>query len=129
MNFLGARRSTEAFLYGPPRLESGEVACSSCPLKSSCCQKENHQGRQVVVPFAALEHLDPKDPPMSRRFKASMLKRVAVERSIKRIKLDLSSDHLDRRGNDAFQAHLDRSVIALHLLLRLPGKRSGPSTN
>ena len=56
---------------------------------------------------------------MSRRFKALMRNRTSVERAIKRMKLDFGDDRLKRRGNDAFQAHLDRSLIALHLLLRL----------
>jgi len=48
-----------------------------------------------------------------------MRNRTSVERAIKRMKLDFGDDRLKRRGNDAFQAHLDRSLIALHLLLRL----------
>ncbi|MBI4863481.1 MAG: hypothetical protein HY815_24935 [Candidatus Riflebacteria bacterium] len=55
---------------------------------------------------------------MARRFKAVMRHRTSVERAIKRFKLDFGDDHLARRGNEAFQAHLDRSLIALHLLLR-----------
>lgn len=55
---------------------------------------------------------------MARRFKAMMRRRPAVERAIKRIKLDLGDDRLTRRGTQAFQAHLDRSLIAYHLLLR-----------
>ena len=73
----------------------------------------------MEIPITHLSHIDPGDPPMSRRFKALMRNRTSVERAIKRIKLDLGDDRLKRRGNDAFQAHLDRSLIALHLLHRL----------
>jgi len=42
-----------------------------------------------------------------------------VERTIKRIKCDLGDPHLAKRGNEAFQARLDKSLIALHLLVRI----------
>ncbi|MDZ4216767.1 MAG: hypothetical protein U1C97_00430 [Candidatus Gracilibacteria bacterium] len=56
-----------------------------------------------------------------------MRQRTAVERAIKRIKLDFSSERLTRRGNPAFQAHLDRSLIAFHLMLRLEGRGTSPT--
>lgn len=119
MEFLGARFSTEQFLYGPPGGTKGSPACGTCPLKDECCRKDAAAGRHVSIPFTRLEHIDPSDPPMARRFKAAMRKRPAVERAIKRIKLDFSDESLTRRGNAAFQAHLDRSLIAFHLMLRL----------
>ena len=73
----------------------------------------------MEIEFTRLDHIDPSLPPMARRFKAIMRQRTAVERAIKRIKLDFSSERLTRRGNPAFQAHLDRSLIAFHLMLRL----------
>lgn len=119
MPFKGARFETEKFIYESPRLSTGEVACLTCPLRDGCCRSDTKGGREVEIPIIYLPHIDPADPPMSRRFKALMRNRTSVERAIKRIKLDFGDDHLSRRGNDAFQAHLDRSMIALHLLLRL----------
>ena len=119
IGFRGARLSTERFIYGPPLTEDGKPACMICPLKDQCCRRDTAGGRYVEIEFTRLDHIDPSLPPMARRFKAIMRQRTAVERAIKRIKLDFSSERLTRRGNPAFQAHLDRSLIAFHLMLRL----------
>lgn len=119
MPFTGVRFGTEKFIYGSPRSSTGEIACLNCPLREACCRHDTRTGRVVEIPITHLPHIDPGDPPMARRFKAVMRHRTSVERAIKRFKLDFGDDHLARRGNDAFQAHLDRSLIALHLLLRL----------
>ena len=119
MPFKGVSFGRERFLYDSPRLSTGEVACLTCPLRETCCRRDTKGGREVEIPITHLSHIDPGDPPMSRRFKALMRNRTSVERATKRIKLDFGDDRLKRRGNDDFQAHLDRSLIALHLLLRL----------
>lgn len=120
MTYLGVRWDTEKFLYGPPVAGSPATpVCERCPLRDSCCRQGVSGGRHVAIPFEQLPHLDPEEPPMARRFKVLMSRRTAVERAIKRIKLDLGNPHLSRRGNDAFQGHLDRSLLAFHLLLRL----------
>lgn len=119
MTYLGMRSRAEQFLYGPPGLAKNHIDCTDCPLKQTCCNKNSQGGRYVSVPFSTLPHISTDDPPMARRFKAAMRLRPVVERSIKRIKLDFGSDRLTRRGNNAFQAHLDRSLAALHLVLRL----------
>lgn len=118
LEYLGVRFATEHFLYGPPAGKDGMTACATCPHRLACCQSGS-KGRVVAVKFTRLRHIDPSDPPMARRFKALMRRRTAVERAIKRLKLDFGDERLTRRGSDAFQAHLDRSLIALHLTLRL----------
>ena len=55
---------------------------------------------------------------MAKRFKAIMRRRPSVERMIKRLKCDLGDDRLSKRGNDSFQASLDKTVISYHLLIR-----------
>lgn len=119
MAYKGVSFERERFIYDPPRLATGEVACLTCPLRESCCRRDNTQGRQIEVAFDQLPHINPAEPPMAKRFKVLMRRRTSVERAIKRIKLDFGDDHLTRRGTLAFQAHLDRSLIALHLMLRL----------
>jgi len=119
MSYAGASFQRETFVYHPPRLESGAVACFGCPFREACCRRDNTKGRYIEIPFTTLPHIDPGDPPMARRFKAILRRRTAVERAIKRIKLDFGDAQLTRRGNNAFQAHLDRSLIAFHWMLRL----------
>jgi hypothetical protein len=55
---------------------------------------------------------------MAKRFKAIMTRRPSVERMIKRLKCDLGDDRLSKRGNDSFQAYLDKTMISYHLLIR-----------
>jgi hypothetical protein len=118
MSYRGVRFKSEEFLYGPPRTEAAKAACTACPLRLQCCQSSAAKGRHVAIPFDRLPHIDPGDPPMGKRFKALIRHRTAVERSIKRLKLDFGDPQLKRRGTASFQAHLDRSMIALHLSLR-----------
>lgn len=117
MDFKGARFATEKFIYGAPKNEEGIIACNTCEHKAFCCPNAD-KGRIVQISFDTLPHIDPKDPPMSKRFKALMTRRPSVERMIKRLKCDLGDDRLTKRSNKSFQAYLDKTMIAFHILLR-----------
>jgi hypothetical protein len=117
MDYKGARFDFEKFIYQAPFDESKVSVCSKC-LDKPICSPESTKGRVVTVSFDMLPGIDPDDPPMSKRFKAMMKRRPAVERMIKRLKRDLSDDRLKKRGNDSFQAYLDKTLIAYHMLLR-----------
>jgi len=71
-----------------------------------------------VIKLNMLPHIDQNDPPMAKRFKAIMTRRPSVERMIKRLKCDMSDDRLTKRNNESFQAYLDKTLIAFHILLR-----------
>lgn len=117
MDFKGVRFDFEKFIYQAP-FDGNEISvCSSCPGKPSC-SPESIKGRVVTIPFDMLPGIDPTDPPMAKRFKAMMMRRPSVERMIKRLKRDLSDDRLRKRSNDSFQAYLDKTLIAYHMLLR-----------
>jgi len=117
LDSLGVRWEDNVFLYGPPKAEDNSIACLTCPHKQTCCPRAKH-GRRVTLPFDALPPLDAYDPPLAKRFRAMMTHRPAVERVIKRLKCDFSDPHLAKRGNAAFQARLNQTRIAFHLLLR-----------
>lgn len=117
MDYKGIRYEAEKFIYQAPVNEKNICACSTCGLKNECCPKSK-QGRVVNIPFEDLSHINPCDPPMAKRFKAIMTRRPSVERMIKRLKCDLSDDRLKKRGNKSFQAYLDKTMIAFHILLR-----------
>ncbi len=55
---------------------------------------------------------------MGKQFKAILTRRPSVERMIKRLKCDLGDAYLSKRGNESFQAYLDKTVIAYQLLIR-----------
>ena len=118
MGYLGVRTSSSSFCYGPPRDEEGEIKCNDCPFKSECCHTDNSNGRHVNVPFSKLSNISSEDPPMAKRFQQLMKKRPSVERMIYRLKCILGDRYLSKRGNQNYQATLDKSMLVLHLLLR-----------
>lgn len=117
MDYKGARFDFEKFIYQAPTDENGSSVCLTCPNKPNC-SPESTKGRVVTISFDLLPGINPNDPPMSKRFKAMMTRRPSIERMIKRLKCDLSDDRLKKRGNDSFQAYLDKTMISFHILLR-----------
>jgi hypothetical protein len=118
MEYLGARFDTECFVFGPPKNDFfGQALCLTCAYKPQCCPNAK-LGRSPTIPFELLSHIDPNDSQLSKRFRAIMTRRPAVERMIKRLKCDLSDDRLTKRGNASFQAYLDKTLIGFHILLR-----------
>ena len=117
MDYKGIRYESEKFIYQAPTDENNVPVCLNCQYKMDCCPQSDI-GRMVNVSFDILPHIDNQDPPMAKRFKAIMSRRPSIERIIKRLKCDLSDDRLSKRGNISFQAYLDKTMIAFHILLR-----------
>lgn len=117
MDYQGIRYESEKFIYRAPLNEDNKSVCLSCENKSKCCPLSK-KGRIINMDFDKLPHINPGDPPMAKRFQAMMTRRPSVERMIKRLKCDLSDDRLKKRGNAAFQAYLDKTMIAFHILLQ-----------
>ena len=117
MDYQGVRWDSEKFIYQAPVDENDIIVCENCPNKNECCPNAK-KGRTVTVSFQSLPHIRPEDPPMAKRYKAIMTRRPSVERMIKRLKCDLSDDRLTKRGNASFQAYLDKTLTAFHILLR-----------
>jgi len=118
MDYKGSRYEAEKFIYEAPKNEQGQSVCAGCPQRNNCCNDTTTGSRVITVSFDLLPHIDSNDPPMAKRFKAIMRRRPSVERMIKRIKCDFSDERLSKRGNASFQAYLDKSLIAYHLLLK-----------
>jgi len=118
MDYVGIRYANETFIFRAPKNEDGSPVCSGCEQKPFCCNASSSNGRIITVPFDRLKHIDPEDPPMAKRFKAIMARRPSVERMIKRLKCDLGDARLSKRGNDSFQAYLDKTMISYHMLIR-----------
>jgi hypothetical protein len=117
MDYVGARYNSEKFIYHAPCDENGQPVCTDCDQKPVCCPLAK-DGRVATISFDMLPHIDSEDPPMAKRFRAMMTLRPSVERMIKRLKCDLSDDRLSKRGNASFQASLDKTMIAFHIMLR-----------
>ncbi len=118
MDYQGIRYANEKFIYRAPQAEDGLSVCIGCRERPQCCNRSSASGRTLTVSFDTLKHIDAGDPPMAKRFKAIMTRRPSVERMIKRLKCDLGDDRLSKRGNDSFQAYLDKTMISYHLLIR-----------
>jgi hypothetical protein len=116
-DYLGIRYASETFIYRAPE-EVGISVCIGCRERAQCLNQNAKAGRTITVSFDTLKHIDPNDPPMAKRFKVIMMRRPSVERMIKRLKCDLGDDRLSKRGNDSFQAYLDKTLISYHLLIR-----------
>lgn len=116
LDFHGCRHDTKRFLFRAPNDAQGVPVCQDCALRDGCYR--GHKGsRQITVPFTRLPWIDPEFPQLSRRFAKVMAKRTAIERLHKLMKYDFGNERLTKRGNAAFQARLDKTLLAMHLVL------------
>jgi len=115
LDFLGCRHDTKHFLFRAPDDAQGVPVCQDCALRDGCYR--GHKGaRQITVPFTRLPWIDPKFPQLSRRFAKVMAKRTAIERLHKLMKYDYGDERLTKRGNASFQARLDKTLLAMHMV-------------
>jgi hypothetical protein len=105
----------QRFIWAAPDDEHGRPVCCACPRASSCLS--NGQRRHVRVNRCDFPQIDWDHPQHAARDRERYKKRTGVERAIKRIKIDLKGAHLTHRDALRVQAHLDRRLLVLHLLL------------
>lgn len=120
MEYQGIRYHDEKFIFKAPADDNHQSVCMGCNQRALCCNQSVNETsfRTVTIPFDLMPHIDSNDPPMAKRFKAIMTRRPSVERMIKRLKCDIGDSRLTKRGNDSFQACLDKTLIAYQILLR-----------
>ena len=116
LDFLGCRHDTKRFLFRAPNDARGVPVCQDCALRDGC-YRGDEGARQITVPFTRLPWIDPDFPQLSRRFAKVMAKRTAIERLHKLMKYDYGDERLTKRGNASFQARLDKTLLAMHLVL------------
>lgn len=138
-DFLGCRHEERRFLFRAPDApsdrkptsevslfraeEEGQPICEGCSFKSECC-RDGAERRHVSIPFERLPWIDPDFPQLSVSFQKEMAQRTVVERLHKLMKDDYGDSHLTKRGTKAFQARLDKTKLAMHLVLALPSDDS-----
>jgi len=115
-DFLGVRHAAKQFLFRAPLNADGTSVCEGCPLKPACC-RNGAERRNIAIPFARLPWLDPQLPQLSQRFSNIMSRRTVIERLHKLMKFDYGDDALTKRGSAAFQARLDKTLLAMHVVL------------
>ncbi len=115
-DLLGKRNETEVFIFAAPKEDDEKTVCEDCPKKTECCPRAQN-GRRVTIPWHRLPWIDPSFPQLSIRYQLLMAKRTAIERMHKLMKYDFGEPRLRKRGNDSFQALLDKTVFAMQVLL------------
>lgn len=115
-DMLGRDVSDERYLWAAPDAEAGKCVCAGCPFAQTCLKKGTR--RHIRVDRQDFPQINWEHPQHLARNRARYQKRTGVERAIKRLKLDLNAEHLTHRDSLRVQAHLDRKLLTLHLLLR-----------
>lgn len=121
-DFVGVRHEEERFIFRAPDDANGVPVCTDCPVRAECYRGENG-ARQVTIPFERLPWINPGMPELSLRFQEEMAQRTVIERLHKLMKEDFGDERLSKRGNDAFQARLDKTRWAMHVLLAHRSRR------
>ncbi len=113
---LGRDLNEECYIWVAPEQEaSAQPVCADCPLVKSCLRNKGR--RHIRVPREMQPHIDWDAPQHLKRQRALYQQRTGVERAIKRLKVDLKAEHLTQRDALRVQAHLERKLLTLHLLL------------
>ncbi len=113
----GRDMERERYIWAAPDGPDGHSVCAGCPLSSACLQKGTR--RHIRVDRSDLPQINWDHPQHLGRIRARYAMRSGVERAIKRLKVDLKGEHLAYRDSLRVQAHCDRRLLTLHLLLKL----------
>jgi hypothetical protein len=114
----------ERYIWAAPDGDVGRPVCQDCPLASGCLTKGLR--RHIRVDRSDLPHIDWDHPQHLVTERTRYAARTGVERAIKRLKVDLGAESLTRRDAHRVQAHLDRRLLTLHLLLAVTATTSRP---
>jgi len=105
------------YIWAAPDDEAGRPVCAGC-LSAQGCLKRG-QRRYIRVDHKDQPQLDWDHPQLLVRDRTRYQKRTGVERAIKRLKVDLNAEQLTHRDVHRVQAHLDRKLLTLHVLLEV----------
>ncbi|HDP99249.1 MAG TPA: hypothetical protein ENN22_08720 [bacterium] len=120
LEMKGRELTKQRYIWCPPLSESKNktlVACSHCLLKKHCCP--NSMGRTLRTNASDFPQIDWDNPQHLPGWKKQYRKRTAIERMIKIIKLDYCVEYFNKRDSLNFQGHLDKAMLALHILLSM----------
>lgn len=105
----------ERYIWSAPDDDEGQPVCASCPRAADCLKSGGR--RHIRVDRGDQPQIDWDHPQHFAKERARYAKRTGVERAIKRLKVDLRGEVLTHRDALRVQAHLDRKLLTLHLLL------------
>jgi hypothetical protein len=107
----------ERYIWVAPDDDNGRPVCEGCPHRQGCLKRGAR--RHIRVDRNDQAQLNWEHPQLLSRDRARYQKRTGVERAIKRLKVDLNAENLTHRDSLRVQAHLDRKLLTLHLLLEI----------
>ncbi len=118
LEMKGRELSKHRYIWGSPMMEIKHKklpACLFCLMKNKCCP--DSRARTLRTAASDFPQIDWDNPQHLSRWKKQYKKRTAIERIIKTIKVDYCVEHFDKRDSLNFQGHLDKAMLALHILL------------
>jgi hypothetical protein len=114
-DFRGRDVAMKKFIWTAPDTAEGKSVCGGCPQAWWCLDKG--QRRLIRVDRHHFPAIDWEHPQHAIRHQARYRRRSGVERAIKRLKVDLGAQILNHRDGHRVQAHFDRRLLTLHMLL------------
>ena len=109
--------SNARYIWAAPDDGAGRPVCAGCPSAQGC--RKRGQRRNIRVAREDQPQLDWDHPQLLLRDRTRYQRRTGVERAIKRLKVDLNAEQLTHRDVHRVQAHLDRKLLTLHVLLEV----------
>jgi len=116
MNYKGRDLQREDFIWGCP-LFNDKTGTVDCPSQGCCCPNPGQSGRTFRVPRERTPQVDFDLPQHSAEFKERYKGRTAAERVIGRTKRSFPFERHWGRGRASFKGHLDKGVLAFHVLM------------
>ena len=105
----------ERYSWVAPDGDQGQPVCKGCPMATNCVKQGER--RHIRVARNDFPQIDWNHPQHFARDRARYQMRTGVERAIKRLKVDLKGENLTARDSHRVQAHFDRRLLIVHLLL------------
>jgi hypothetical protein len=109
----------ERYIWVAPDDDTGASVCQSCAKLLTCLKKGTR--RHIRVDRFDFPQIDWEHPQHLVKNNKLYQRRTGVERAIKRLKVDLNAQKLTHRDGPRVQAHLDRALLSLHILIKSAG--------
>lgn len=107
----------------PNDTDTGQSVCRACPFADACLSNSAAERRHIRVNRENFPQINWDHPSHLAKEKKRYKRRTGVERAIKRLKVDLNAQVLTHRDGPRVQAHFERKLLILHILLK--GTSSG----
>jgi len=112
---LGRDIGGDKYIWVAPDTLEQVPVCEQCCCRTGCLSQGTR--RHIRVPRELFPQINWDHPQHFETEKQTYSRRTGIERAIKRVKVDLKGEELTHRDAIRVQAHFDKRLLALHLLL------------